>query len=235
MSAQHSDLEKTVEAWRKSLCPRIELGSLIARNPIAHKWKATYRSIVLRELVCWRVTDLLAQVAVLQRQGHFLGAVILTRSVMETLAILIYLNRKTDLVFGEPKFFFEFCELTLKLMLGSKNKSTALEVTNILTILDHSDRKYPGFKILYEHLSESAHPNYDGVCSGYSSIDEKSYVTEFTNRWEDKYRDELPMAIDLCVTTFEAEYNEEWTTRYGRLEKWLVENDEWLEANKAAF
>jgi hypothetical protein len=229
------DLDKTVEEWRKSLCPRIELARLIARNPTAHKWKATYRSIVLRELVCWRITDLMAQVSALQGQGHILGAVILVRSAMETLAILIYLNRKTDAVFEDPKQFFELCAATSKLMLGSKNQTTKFEAPNILTVLGHCDKKYPGFAKIYGYLSESTHPNYDGVCSGYSTIDEESYVTEFGNHWAEKYRDNLPLAIDLCVTTFQNEYNEEWPPRFDKLEKWLVDNDEWLEANKTAI
>jgi len=39
------DLEKTVKVWRNGLCPSIALGGLISRSPVAHKWKATYRSI----------------------------------------------------------------------------------------------------------------------------------------------------------------------------------------------
>ena len=226
------DLEKTVEGWRETLCARIELAALYARSPIAHKWKATYRSIVLRELVCWRVTDLLTQVASLQQQGHVLGAVILVRSAIETLAVLIYLNRKTDSVFIDPKQFFEFCDTTTRLMLGSKNKTTGHEAPNILTILGQCEKSYPGFSDIYGYLSESAHPNYDGVCSGFSSIDETNFVTEFSNRWLDKYSDRLTIAIDLCVKVFQSEYNEVWPDRFSKLEKWLEENDEWLEANK---
>jgi hypothetical protein len=229
------DLAKTVEGWRETLCPRVELARLISRSPIAHKWKATYRSIVLRELVCWRVADLLAQVAVLQRLGHILGAVILVRSAIETLAILIYLNQKTGAVFDDPKQFFEFCETTSKLMLGSKNQTTAREALSILTVLKQCEKKYPGFTKIYGHLSESAHPNHDGVCAGYSSIDEKNFTTEFASHWEEMYREDLPLAIELCVATFESEYNDEWPAKFTRLEKWLEENDVWLEANRAAI
>jgi hypothetical protein len=120
-------------------------------------------------------------------------------------------------------------------MLGSKNQTTSYEAPNILTVLGHCDKKYPGFAKIYGYLSESAHPNYDGVCSGYSSIDEKNYVTEFSNRWDEKYRNNLPLAIDACVTTFQNEYDEEWPARFEKLEKWLEEKDEWLETNKTAI
>jgi hypothetical protein len=227
------DLEETVKVWRGSLCPRVELAALYARNPTAHKWKTTYRSIVLRELVCWRVTDLLAQVDALKRQAHILGAVILLRSAIETLAVLIYLNQKTEAIFAERSSFFSFCDTTASLMLGSKNETTSRVAINIMTILNHCEKKYPGLTDIYGRLSESAHPNYDGVCSGYSSIDETNYVTEFSNRWEEKYRDLLPIGIDLCVTMFQSEYNIIWPDKFSKLEQWLADNDQWLEANKS--
>lgn len=227
------DLKRTVEAWRASLCPRIDLASLISRNPTAHKWKTTYRSIVLRELVCWRVTDLLAQVDALLRQSHFLGAVVLLRSAFETLAVLIYLNQKTEAIFADPKLFFHFGETTSRLMLGSKNKTTNIDALNILTVLAKCDEKFPGLTLMYGLLSESAHPNYDGVCSGYSSIDELNFVTNFSNRWEEKYRELLQRGIDLCVMIFQEEYNTVWPDNFAKLEKWIEENDDWLEANKS--
>jgi len=57
-------LDELIAGWHMSLCPHIDSAALISRNNTAHKWKATYRSIVLRELVCWRFTDLLAQVLI---------------------------------------------------------------------------------------------------------------------------------------------------------------------------
>lgn len=227
--------ERILAGWRDSLCPKIELAGLISRNPTAHKWKATYRSIVLRELVFWRLQDLLAQTIVLSKQGHFLGAVILLRSALETLGILIYLNQKTEAVLRGEESFFEFAQSTSQLMLGSKNKSTSIASINILTVLERCDKKYTGLLDIYSDLSESAHPNYDGVCSGYSRIDEKNFTTVFINRWDEKYRDRLARGIELCMTTFQAEYNNVWTENFEKLETWLADNDEWLEANKPSI
>src|SRR5437016_5282068 len=126
------DIDRTLAGWRESLCSHIELAALISRNNVAHKWKATYRSIVLRELVCWRLVDLLTQARTLMQQQHVLGAVILLRSAFETLAILIYLNEKTEAVLSGKDSFYDFCELTSRLMLGSKNKSTRFAAVNII-------------------------------------------------------------------------------------------------------
>ena len=45
---------ETLANWQKLLCRKIDVGSLIARNPTAHKWKATFRSLELRETAFWR-------------------------------------------------------------------------------------------------------------------------------------------------------------------------------------
>ena len=67
------NVAKVLNVWNSSLVEKIELGGLISRSPIAHKWKATYRCIVLRELTFWRVTDLLNQIVVLSNSGHTLS------------------------------------------------------------------------------------------------------------------------------------------------------------------
>ncbi len=228
-------VEKILGAWNSSLCPKIELGALYSRNPTAHKWKATYRSIVLRELTFWRITDLLSQVVFLGKAGHVLGARILLRSAMETLGILIYLNKKMEEVLEEKEKFDDFSKLTARLMLGSKDRSTGLESVNILNVLGKCNKKYPGIFDLYKVLSESAHPNYEGVCSGYSYINEKDYETIFENRWKKKYGDGLEDSILLCLRTFEYEYNNVWPELFERLEQWIEKNDEKLEAEKTGI
>lgn len=228
-------IEQVLENWRSSRCTEIELAALISRNPTAHKWKTTYRSIVLRELVYWRLEDLLTQMVVLWKQGHILGALILLRSALETLAILIYLNQKTEAVLLGTEDFFEFAKATSRLMLGSKNQSTSTASVNIITVLERCDKKYPGIMLIYAELSESAHPNYQGVCRGYSRIDEENFITRFSNRWDEKYQERLSLGIELCMSTFETEYNKVWTKHFESLEVWLTKNDARLEAAKSSI
>ena len=194
------DLPNTVAAWRASLCSSIELAALISRNPTAHKWKATYRSIVLRELVSWRLIELLEQASALITRGQTLGAVVLLRSALETLSVLVYLNQKTEAVVLGEESFFDYCDTTSRLMLGSKNQSTRREAINILTVLKRCERKYPGISQLYAELSESAHPNYDGVCSGFSRIDEENFTTEFVSRYAPNLRAIVTTAAPIDKT-----------------------------------
>lgn len=225
---------KVLEVWNSSLCQKIELGGLYSRNPTAHKWKATYRSIVLRELTFWRVVDLLNQMVALFEASHVLGARILLRSTIETLGILIYLNQKTRAVMDGEETFNKFSDITSQLMLGSKNNTTKHQAINVThTILEKwCETKYPGMFAIYADLCESAHPNYEGACFGYSYVNENDYETIFENRWVELCANRLGELTLGFMRAFEEEYNNVWPSEFDRLEKWLVENDEKLESEK---
>ncbi len=228
------NVAKVLEVWNSSLCPKVELGALYSKNPTAHKWKATYRSLVLREFTFWRVVDLLNQMVFLFEAGHVLGARILLRSTIETLGILIYLNQKTIAVMDGEETFNKFSEITSQLMLGSKNDTTKHKAINVThTILEKwCEKKYPGIFAIYADLCESAHPNYEGVCFGYSFINEDDHETVFENRWPELYASKLDELTVEFMRIFEDEYNNVWPAEFDRLEKWIVENDEKLESDK---
>lgn len=135
----------------------------MSRNQTAHKWKAPYRSLQLREVVFWRLQDLLNQSFLLHQQGHGLGARIILRSAFETLAMLIYGNQLMDQALIGSLNFHEFSTKTEVLLLGSRDGSTPFNSINILTVLTKCDNQYPGILAKYERLSESAHPNYEGA------------------------------------------------------------------------
>ena len=52
-----------IEGWKASLSRQVSVGGLIARNPTAHKWKAPFRSLVVREALIWHMHDLEAWAA----------------------------------------------------------------------------------------------------------------------------------------------------------------------------
>jgi hypothetical protein len=227
------NIDENLSNWRASLLTSIPLGGLISRDPVAYKWKAPFRCWLLREAAFWRVTDLLTQSYALHQQGHGLGARILLRSGFETLASLIYLNHLIQKVVEGSLDFHDFGERTSILLLGSRDGSTNHQSLNIVTIFDKCEEKYPGLKRLYGALSESAHPNYDGLVAGYSKIDHDEYETRFSNRWMETYGASHLRLMEVCMTTFHYEYNEVWAQLITSLEKWIAANDDILEAIKA--
>ena len=225
-------IEETLAHWQESLCPKAKVGGLFARSPIAHKWKAPFRSLVLRETVFWRTHDLLAQSFELHLARRTLGARILLRSAFETVATLIYLNQTTAAVVDGTQNFHSFSHKTSRLLLGSRDKSTKHEAINIASVLEKCEKTHPGIADLYAILSESAHPNFEGMCFGYSRIDHDNHVAKFSNNMSSMYEDKIVSAMELCMIVFDHAYNIEWPHQFERLETWLAANDEILEATK---
>ncbi len=226
-------IDKSLAKLKESLCKVIDIGGLYSRNKVAHKWKAPFRSLTLRETVAWRTQDLLDQSLLLYDSGHLLGARIILRSAFESVAMLIYLNQLTRKVLEGTLEFHEFSTKTSTLLLGSRDNSTPYKSLNIMTILERCNNRYPGIKDLYGALSESAHPNYEGTCLGYSDVNRQEFITTFSNKWQRMYADSHIKNMELCLKTFYIEYNEEWPDAFEKLEKWIEENDELLESTKA--
>ena len=224
------EIEGNLSAWKQTLCESVDIGGLFSRNNIAHKWKAPYRSLELRETISWRTQDLLQQSLFLFDADHLLGARVLLRSAFETLAILIYLNQITRKVISGKLDYHEFSGKTSTLLLGSRDESTPHKAINIISVIEKCDNRYPGIKSLYAKLSESAHPNYEGVCIGYSNVDIKNFRTTYLNKWKAMYGDNHIHYMKLCVTAFYHEYNEEWADAFEKLEKWITDNNAQLEA-----
>ena len=225
-------VEQNLANWQVSLVRSIPLAGLLSRNPVAYKWKAPWRCWMLREAVFWRVNDLCAQSYALHQQGHGLGARILLRSAFETLAMLIHLNQSILQVLDGRLNFHEFSKKTTTLLLGSKDKSTPYPSLNIMTILAKCDKRYPGLAELYAVLSESAHPNYEGLLAGYSKTDHNERETHFSNRWMERYGPRHLGLMETCMGTFHFEYDQVWADLIENLESWIAANDDELEATK---
>jgi len=225
-------IDKSLSEWKKSLCEKFDIGGLYSRNKVAHKWKAPFRSLTLRETVAWRTQDLLEQSLLLFASGHLLGARIILRSAFESVAILIYLNQLIRKVLEGTLGFHEFSTKTSTLLLGSRDGSTPLTSLNIITILEKCNRKYPGIQDLYGMLSESAHPNYEGMCLGYSDVNRQEFITTFSNKWKTMYAKRHIQDMELCLEIFYFEYNEEWPDAFEKLEDWIEKNDTYLKSTK---
>jgi hypothetical protein len=228
----HETVEEALARLEASLLSSFEIGGLFSRNPTAHKWKATFRSLLLREAVLWRLHDLLQQSYSLHQQGHTLGARILLRSALETLAMLIYLNQLTASVLAGSLNFHMFSEKTTLLLLGSRNKVTKHAAMNIQTVLQKCAKRYDFIEKFYADLSECAHPNHEGLIMGYSKPDRENLIENFSNRWGEMYARTHEQEIMIVVMMFEHEYNDIWTEQFSSLENWLVANDAELEATK---
>lgn len=220
-----NEITQKLEQWKSNLCPQIKVGGLLSRNEIAYSHKALFRNWLIRECVCWRMHDLLSQAQLLFEKDHILGSRILIRSAIETIAVLVYLNVKSVQVVDGKLNFIEYDHITRKLLLGSRNESTKYSSINILSVLKHCDKKYPGIASVYETLSENAHPNYEGICFGYSSVDFTNHEENFSNKWSYMWGEKHAPLMKLIIYVFETEYDDIWPESIKKIETWVELND----------
>jgi len=226
-------VEAKLKGWEQGLSSDLDVAALYARNPTTHKWKAPFRSLLLRKSVSWRSHDLLSQSLYLYQAKHMLGAQILLRANIETLAVLIYLNQLTRSVLSGETNFHRFSKKTSQLVLGSKDESTELNAINILTILKKCNDRYPKLFEYYESLSEAAHPNYEGMTLGYSQQNpDDEFVSDFSNRWWEIYSKNHLKRLETCIDIFLYEHDDEWVDAFEQLENWIEKNDDELERTK---
>jgi len=226
------EIEAIVEKWMSERLDKIEVGELYSRNPIVHRWKAPFRTLVIRELVFWRHIDLLNQVVFMIKNDHILGARILLRSAFETIGILIYLNQRMNSLSEGLISYDEFESMTKRLLLGTKRSESKFEAINILTILEKCDKTYPGIFEVYKDLSETSHPNFEGMSIGYSELDEDNFVTHLKSRWKELFSGDLENLIMICISTFDREYNHVWPAQFSAVELWFEKNDDELRKRK---
>ncbi len=232
MAVDTKTIEENLANWKKSLFVSIPVAGLLSRNPVAYKWKAPFRTWMIREATLWRLYDLMTQSLQLHQQGHGLGTRILLRSGVETLAILIHLNQLMQQVLDGSLDFHRFDDSTARLLIGSQRDTEGPRPFRIGRVLEKTDKQYPGMKALYGDLSESAHPNFEGLCLGYSKVNHDEFETSFSNRWMELYGDENLDGMILCIETFHHEYDVVWVGLIEKLEAWIVANDSQLEATK---
>lgn len=226
-----ASVEERLTSWNNSLFRTLPVAGLYSRNPVVYKWKAPMRCWILRETVFWRQHDLMAQSYLLYKQSYLLGARILLRSGFETLAVLVYLNQLIQQVMDGELSFQNLSDKTSILLLGTRNNDELPNAINVLTVLERSEKKYPGLKNCYANLSESAHPNYEGLCLGYSQIDHSNFETNFSNRWCNLFHEQHLSLMEICMETFEYEYDDVWPKIMHRFEGWIKENDALLKVD----
>lgn len=223
------DLENGVNSFRESLCDEIDKREWESRNITAHKWQVLHRAVALRELVSWRFVDLMEQALILENLGKHVGSRILIRASIETLAILLYTISKMEKIVRTGEGFHQFSNKTVRLLLGSRDGQTSHDAINVLDVLRIVSKKYPELVTVYDELSETAHPNFDGLTRSYSQVSDRSMKFRFTSDSGRTYVGSQLRIIFLVCAILEKEYNQAWPEAFQSFENWIEKNDEKLE------
>ncbi|KXI21643.1 hypothetical protein [Photobacterium sanguinicancri] len=151
---------------------------LLLRNKISPldsgiEYKILHQLDCVREALTYRYFELINSSYELYKSEKFISGLCLSRTALETLSVLLFINIKLNkFVNGKDVVaLFNFVE---KLMVGysSKNTNTSVKVEsiNVMKFIKEVDKKKDNFLSLYDTLSEYSHPNYLGSTEAYSHL-----------------------------------------------------------------
>jgi hypothetical protein len=170
-----SDSEKLDVAKAQAAAIRASLPKEIRMGSFSLNSKLPWKAMSFRELLLHRFSDFIEATILLYETDHLLPAFVLTRAVIETSASMYFLLVKVR-EFQKYRDIHAFDDFLMKGLMGSKIDFD-LKPYNILTAVDHLDKRYNGVREAYDRLSEFTHPNYSGVTGSYSSSKPKEFVT----------------------------------------------------------
>ncbi len=134
-----------------------------------------FHVVCLRDVLSHRIKDLSEKVIPLFKSEQLVPAFLITRAIMESVALLYHLHKKVVSAI-DNKDVTELNDWLENATLGSRNDDTDRTSPNILTALDRMEKEYPGVREMYDQLSEFCHPNYGGVLASYSHLNEDKTV-----------------------------------------------------------
>jgi hypothetical protein len=130
---------------------------------ISHK--TVFYMLVARESLLHRVSTLADDAFPLIDSGRYMSAVILTRSMLESAAVLGSLLRSLG-TFERTSDVPALYSRVIKVVVGSRNgEEDDPDSVHVLDAIRDADSRLPvpGLMHLYESLSEFAHPNWSGL------------------------------------------------------------------------
>lgn len=137
---------------------------------------------LLTHLVAKRSLALSSGVAACWNMNNRLCAFVLARTILEDTAVAQEAHRKISNAI-KSNAFNDIEKLVLKLTHGTRIKEwDFLEPsTNVITLIDSTDKKYPGFRKIYDLLSEYAHPNASGLDFPRIEFDVENEIAQIKN------------------------------------------------------
>lgn len=162
---------------------------------------------VWRQVALRRIVDLAQGAEMFFLEGRLVPACTLTRSVVESVAMLYLVWKKLDSQIKNGDLSASHT-LLISAVFGrrDKGKDWPNQSMNVLTAIGHLDKQFPGFESEYARLSEYLHPGLAGGYGAYVSTEGNGMRTHFGQNplgleMDSWGRGELEIAL-LVATTF---------------------------------
>ena len=155
------------------------------------------------QAILYRVTDIATESIDLWRRVKPVSAIILARSLMETVGSLWWLLSRAKRKIAD-KDFSGIDEDIQSLSFASKITTELPSASNAMNYIDAVDKFLKGgFRNTYEILCEACHPNHLGVLWAYSELNTENFeVTFFTQHPDAKRFLDANMTSSLNVSLY---------------------------------
>jgi len=168
-------------------------------------YRPTFNIDYYREALLHRFVDLCEGALTLSKNSNNVAAIVCARSAQETFAVIAYLSFKLETL-EKTKDLRSLLDTMHRLSIGWRGDHEFPEMINVLTCIDQvSKRLDSGFREHYDMLSESAHPNYQGVLGAYSSPNHetKEVCIGVVHKSDERLGTLVKKTIQICVHLFE--------------------------------
>jgi hypothetical protein len=164
-----ADVKSFLEQINRTLPDKISAVTL------SHNSKLPFKAFSLREVLIHRVAELSETAVNLFESNKLVPAIIMTRAVFETTAVLYWLYERIKQA-TTTKELGDIDEFLMKSLFGGRVSEAPVESYNVLKAIDHINKKFQFYKESYGTLSEFAHPNWSGLMGAYSKLDKEEFT-----------------------------------------------------------
>jgi hypothetical protein len=205
----HTADEKDALAEAKALAKGIasSLPARVEAAALTFNSKLPFKALSVRELLIHRVAELAEPAVDLFERGKIVPAVVLTRSVVETVAVAYALYRSVRR-FIEDRDATAFDTFLMQTLMGTRWPDWKHRSTNILTLIQHVEKEVPGFEASYNALSEIAHPNWSGMLGSFGQFDRSTLELQLGPRASSTAFGSGTSALSGSLLVFHHFYNE---------------------------
>ncbi len=181
-----SQCKELIRELESKLPKRIDAATLSLKS------KLPFKAYTLAGVLVHRITDLGNATCQLYDLNKIVPAFIITRSIMETVAMLFWLHKRVKTVV-ESKTVGEIDHFLMRALFGSREISDDLPTPyNVLTAIDELVKEISSYRRAYDSLSEFLHPNFSGVHGSYAKLDMDRYWVDLGSEFA-----QVPLVMGL--------------------------------------
>lgn len=141
----------------------------------------------IKASLIWRTVDIAETALELYERKKLIPAIILTRCLFESTALLYFAYKRIEKVVGSGEmgdidiFLSTVCLGGRSSSVPKQPDGSRIEAFNILTAIDKLNKKFARYRDNYEFLCDFAHPNAPGAMLAYGHLDINNNVASYSH------------------------------------------------------